>query len=186
LRAPRLELAAMRAELSQLMCTRLETQRRSLACSPCSSLPPTLCACSTSPAASVCRLCPQVMSPRHPQLRDCVLQGGTATHAHMDAWALAAHSAGAPWALPHFPRLVHRLDKGWPPVHTKPFSSRRMGCSAPPAADTLRLSLRFANSSSLIHFLLHSDTSGVLVMAKGRYVVDVGLCFCVVHVHDVA
>jgi hypothetical protein len=40
------------------------------------------------------------------------VQGGTSTSAHMDAWAVAAHSASAPWAMPLCPRLVHRLDKG--------------------------------------------------------------------------
>jgi hypothetical protein len=40
------------------------------------------------------------------------VQGGTSTSAHMDAWAVAAHSASASWAMPLCPRLVHRLDKG--------------------------------------------------------------------------
>lgn len=48
-------------------------------------------------------------------LQSCIVtlsKGGTSTHAHIDAWAMAAHSAGAPWAMPLSPRLVHRLDKG--------------------------------------------------------------------------
>jgi len=49
-----------------------------------------------------------------PGAADQPLQGGTSTHAHMDAWAFAAHAAAAPWALPLSPRLVHRLDKGTP------------------------------------------------------------------------
>ena len=62
----------------------------------------------------VCPFSAGLTSPSRPQ-------GGTSTHAHIDAWAMAAHSAAAPWAMPLSPRLVHRLDKGrQPPPPTTP------------------------------------------------------------------
>ncbi len=85
-----------------------------------------------------------------PGAADWPLQGGTSTHAHMDAWALAAHAAAAPWALPLSPRLVHRLDKGSSPASY----ARTFVCQA-------YLTWQPVSSRS-------SDTSGVLVMAKGR------------------
>jgi len=90
----------------------------------------------------------------------------------MDAWAMAAHATAAPWALPLCPRLVHRLDKGR---------------SLPRMIPQTRVpSVNFFLFPVLTRA---SDTSGVLVMAKGRFAIthyraNVHVFFCLCAVFD--
>ena len=106
---------------------------------------------------NVCPFSAGLTSPSRPQ-------GGTSTHAHIDAWAMAAHSAAAPWAMPLSPRLVHRLDKGrQPPPHHPPSTS-----TCKHTLDVWHTCFDLISISS--DSLCLADTSGVLVMAKGRFV----------------